>query len=257
MKTILILIATYLSLSITTAWASPQGATDVTELEEMMLQAYLSNDTELWKQAVGQLETLHSTEPNNSDVQLTLARAYYGLLGSSLSSEDEELFDAYRDKAVDLLELLREQEGHAAKAQALLAGVYGVEMGFSPWKGMMLGMKSGKLIEGALDTNPEEPMAWKEKAGSKLFTPAMFGGNKKKALEFYSKAVSLYEGSGAALQTNWNYLETLAWLGIAQQENEQFEEAIATYEKVLSMQESFGWVAYVLKPAAERGEKVL
>lgn len=223
----------------------------------MMYQAYLQNDTELWKQAATQLEALSTEQPGDTTLQLELAKCYYGLLGNSLGSEDEELFNTYRDKAVALLEQLQEQEAIAAQASALLAGVYGVEMGFSPWKGMMLGMKSGKLIDKAIKLNPEEPMAWKEKAGSKLFTPAMFGGNKKKAVELYSHAVSLYEAGDKDLAQNWNYLETLAWLGVALQETEQFEEAIAVYDKVLAMQANFGWVAHVLKPAAERGEKAL
>jgi len=208
----------------------------------------------LWQQTAKGLEAMVQATPTDDGLKMELAHVYYGLLGTSIALQDEDLFDAYRDKAINLMSSLEKVADFKASAKALRAGVYGIEMGFSPWKGMSLGMKSGSLIDAALEADEAEPLAWKERAGSKLHTPAMFGGSKAKAVTFYAKAVSLYEDGSHEMAWNWQYLQTLTWYGIALQEHEAYDEALAVYARVLAMAPDYGWVKFVLQPKAAKQE---
>jgi len=123
-------------------------------------------------------------------------------------------------------------------------------MSRSPWKGVFYGPKSEKLINKAIKLNPELPQAWIRKASSEFFTPETFGGDIKKSMETYSKAVRLFEANNQDLSTNWEYLDALAWFGISQMKNQKYKEAQGTFEKALQLQPNFLWIKNVLLPEA-------
>ena len=131
---------------------------------------------------------------------------------------------------------------------ALLSSIYGWEMGYSPWKGMFLGGKSSSNIEKATKVDGSSAIVWQIFGNSKLFTPRAFGGSISEAVEAYEKSVKLYEANPALTKSNWRYLDALAWLGQAYEQNNQLDEARKTYEKALEVEPGFGWVKYKLLP---------
>ena len=82
----------------------------------------------------------------------------------------------------------------------------------------------------------------------------MWGGDLDEAIAAYEKAIQLYESNPAALQFNWMYLDTMAFLGQALAKKGQSEKAIAIYEKALKAEPEFGWVKFVLLPKAKSGK---
>ena len=86
-----------------------------------------------------------------------------------MRSQDEDLFNSYLDATIDNLEAIKTI--HAAEAKAVLASVYGLQLAYSPWKGMFLGPKSSSLMEKALKANPSSPLIWKLYGNSKYHTP--------------------------------------------------------------------------------------
>lgn len=223
------------------------------EAEAMTYQAYLTTNKSLWKQSVETLQGEYSTDGSNERLyQLTLAE--HGLLNATMVDQDETLFDQHYKKAKKNLETLIEagyQEGHA---RALLSSVYGMEMGYSSWKGMFLGAKSGSNLEKAKKLSPTSPLVWQVYANSKLFTPAMFGGDVQEAVEAFEKSVELYEAGQGSTRSNWRYLDALAWLGQAYQKTGKTAQARETYEKALEIEPGFGWVKFVLLPNVKPGQ---
>ncbi|MEM9855962.1 MAG: tetratricopeptide repeat protein [Bacteroidota bacterium] len=215
--------------------------------KEMAYRAYLTNNKSLWKDLVA--ESQKTFDANKTDKnRYNLVLAQHGLLGSTMSEQDEDLFDDYFKKTKDHIEELIDNGYQEGNSRALLSSIYGWEMGYSPWKGMFLGGKSSSNLEKATKADASSPLVWQIYGGSKLFTPKAFGGSVTDAIEAYEKSVSLYESNPALTKSNWRYLDALAWLGQAYEKNNQIDKARKTYEKALQVEPGFGWAKYVLLP---------
>jgi tetratricopeptide (TPR) repeat protein len=119
---------------------------------------------------------------------------------------------------------------------------------------MYLGGKSSSLIEEALKAKPNAPMINKIYAGSKLFTPEMFGGDVNVSIKHFEKAIARYELDSTLMLNNWLYLDTHAFLGIAYKKVGKIDEAISLYQKILKVEPAYAWVNNVLLPSAENAK---
>ena len=99
----------------------------------------------------------------------------------------------------------------------------------------------------ALKESPDSPLVMRLYAGSKQYTPAMWGGDKKVAADFMEKAVKAFEQKGETVD-NWLYIDALANLGIVYSEIDKKDQAKVTFQKALNMEPEFGWVKYSLMP---------
>lgn len=219
-------------------------------IEQYAYKAYLAQDIsegkEIWKKAIALAEKDFKSKPNDVRVHFKLAFTQFSLLSATMRDQDEDLFDSYVDQAEENLEKIIELDKSNGEPKAVLSALMGLKMGYSPWKGMYLGSKSSSLIEKALKQSPNSPLVWKFYANSKLFTPEMFGGDLRVAIESFEKTLQLFEQK--ELINNWLYLDTMAFLGQAYQKNNETQKAIALYEKALNVEPDFNWVKYVLLP---------
>lgn len=212
------------------------------DVKSKTYQAYVQNDASLWQQAVDQAKS--------SEDKYSLAMARYGQLNQTMSNRNEDVFKSNLDPTIEVLEGLIDGNNKWAEPKAILSSVYGLQMGYSPWKGMYLGSKSSGLIEKALRLDDQSPLVNKLYAGSKLFTPEMFGGDVNEAIEYFEKSIELYEAS--SIENEWLYLDAMAFLGVAYNKNGQPEKSVAIYEKALEVEPEFGWVKYSLLPNAKK-----
>jgi tetratricopeptide (TPR) repeat protein len=87
----------------------------------------------------------------------------------------------------------------------------------------------------------------------KYNTPGMFGGSYKDALKNFNKSVSLYKKQDEVpANIDWGYLEALTWTGRSQEKLDDFDAALFSYKKVLSVEPEYGWVRNVLLPQLEK-----
>ncbi len=207
---------------------------------EISYKAYLTNSEALWKQAI-----VKANDPWQK------ALAHYGLLSTTMATQNEDLFDDYVDSTIELLEELEEGANHKAEALALRSSVYGFIMGFSPWKGMFYGPKSSSAINEALEVNKSSGIVLMVEGSSLFYTPESFGGDKVQAEKVLEKSVKSFEAAGDTSK-NWLYLNTLASLGKVYESNGKKEKAIATYQKALATEPEFTWVSKVLLPKAQK-----
>lgn len=223
-----------------------------TPVDELMYQAYLQRSKSLWTKALETQQAESKNATTDFSKQLRLAFVYSSLLNGSMAMPDEDFFDAHVDAAKKLTKKLIDQNPKSGEAAAILSGIYGNEMGYSPMKGMTLGSKSSSLAEKATVLQPDSPLVWRVYANSKFYTPAAFGGDMKEAVKALEKCVALLEESNQPLASNWMYLDTLAFLGQAYQKTGDQAKAIATYENALTVEPQFGWIKNVLLPAARK-----
>lgn len=235
------------SLLLLSIASSAQDAVD-----ELMYQAYLSQAPapDKWKSAIAMRKT-ESANTSDTKLKFRLALAQFGLLSSTMRNQDEDLFDEYYDETVELLEEIISKDKSWGEPYALLSATYGLKMGYSPMQGIFLGSKSNGLIEKAKKFSPSSPLVRKVAANAKFFTPEMWGGDLEEAIENYEACIKLYESAPASLKSNWMYLDALAFQGQAYVKNAENAKAIATYEKALAAEPTFGWVQFSLLPKAK------
>lgn len=224
------------------------------DVNALMYKAYLINSMSLWERAVSITQKACDAEPENMQRKFELALAQYGLLSATMADKNEEQFNKYLDATKENLESLIESDDKWAEPKAILASVYGLQMGYSPWKGMFLGGKSSGLMEEALEADSKSPVVHKLYAGSKLFTPEMFGGSVTDAVNHYQKAIEFYESDSTNTVNSWLYLDAMAFLGIAHKKAKKIDDAIKVYKRALEKEPEFGWVENVLLPSAENAK---
>ncbi|MFC2151614.1 hypothetical protein ACFLSE_03730 [Bacteroidota bacterium] len=216
------------------------------QLEEKAYTAYVKSSVFMWKQIDLEADKILNEENTPVKNKIRAAKLKYGLLYTCLSNEDQETYEKYLDKTISIIESLLKENPESSELHALNAAVMSVQMGFSPMKGMTLGAESGKHIGEALSLDSNNPLAWRQNASSKYFTPKMFGGDINEAIKHYEHAIQLYEKNNQT--KDWIYLDALAWLGIAYKDTEQTEKAKAIFEKALSVEPEFTWVKNSLLP---------
>lgn len=223
--------------------------------KKAMYYAYLGNDansTNEWKKAVQNRQQELSKNTSDPKLKYALLLAQWGLLNATMKTKDEDLFDEYYDPALENLEEITKSDKKWAEPYAIQSAIYGLKMGYSPMQGMILGSKSSSLIEKAKKLNDTSPLVWKIYANSKFFTPEMWGGDIKEAIQAYEKSIALYEANPNDLPFNWFYLDALAFQGQAYLKDGQRAKAISTYEKALKIEPQFTWVKNVLLPKAQK-----
>ena len=221
------------------------------ELRTKFFNAFVSNNMNLWTEGTAELKKSYE-QSKSTAILYELAKAEFGSVNSAMGNKMQEKAEEHLAKAKEYtLQVLKADE-KMANAHALLSGIYGMEIGFSPMKGMTLGSKSNKAIKTAFKLDPNNAFAFYQQASSYLHTPAMFGGSIKKAISYYQKSVDAFENSGQDLKENWLYLSAMTWLGIAYQKNEQYAAAKKVFEKALAYEPYHGWVKYKLLPSVEK-----
>jgi tetratricopeptide (TPR) repeat protein len=215
-------------------------------IDETMYQAYLHQDKILWKKAVEERAKEAKQSPSDANKQFKLAFAQFSLLSSTMATKDEALFDEYLDTEKELLKSLINNPKTAPEAKALLSATYGLQMGYSPMKGITLGSKSSSLAEEAKTLAPTSAIAWRMYGGSKYYTPSAFGGDAKEAITALEKSIHYFEKKPEQLKSNWLYIDTIALLGQAYLKNAEKAKAIATYEKAIGVEPSFAYAKSLL-----------
>jgi len=220
-------------------------------LKVQFYKAYTSNSQELWKDGLRQLDAIYNSD---QDVKwlLEITKAEFGLVGTCKGVGDKKTGKKYSDQAQKHAEELLRKNEDWSEAHALLGGLLGFQISYSPMKGMWLGPKSDQHIEKAIRLDEKNPAAWYQKGSSYYHTPGMFGGDIGKSVESFEQSVALYEQKAEALDYNWQYLDALVWLGQAYQKNDQLEKAKATYKKALRVEPEFGWVKNHLLPELDK-----
>lgn len=140
--------------------------------------------------------------------------AYYAGWSKILLNYDEPdaaKKDALLDEAEDWLNTAATLSDKAntrqqSEIEALKAMIANARIGVEPEKRWMkYGKPFSEHLEAAKKLNPDNPRIYFLKGTSLFYTPAAFGGGKKKALEYFDRAAALFakENKEDVTQPNW------------------------------------------------------
>ena len=207
---------------------------------ETQYVAYLKASKTMWERSI------QEATQENGEKSFEVALAMYGLLGNTMATQDEETFDEYKDQTIDLLKSLIKEKPGWGEPKAVLSSIYGFVIAYSPMKGMILGMKSNSLIDDAIRFQPESALVQKLYAGSKLYTPKMFGGDPEKAVIAFSKSIAIYEDQKNTVE-NWLYLDAMMGLAMSYKSTKQDDKAKSTLEEAIAIEPQYYWAKSTLE----------
>ncbi|MEI6472848.1 MAG: hypothetical protein WCO20_09420 [Holophagaceae bacterium] len=178
-------------------------------------------------------------------------KAYHQLhlayvLASRLSTEDPKASKALVERTLKTFEGTKE-----AESQALVAGLLGLKIGFSPMSGITLSPQAMGLLDKAQAARPGNPRITLLRAIHVLHTPAFVGGGVKVALPLVEAAVRLAEAEAKPTdpwQPSWGLVESLGWLALAQVEAQQLPAAQQTVDRVFTLDPGNGFVTRMVLP---------
>lgn len=210
-----------------------------------MQMAFNSNSIILWDKSIDDAKTVYEQSNNPHDL-LTLCYAYYGAIGSLMQTRDKTQGVKLLSEAMDYANTLKENKNYKSQALALIGGFQGLEIGFSPMKGMVLGAKSDKNIDRALKLDSENFFAWLQRGSSQFHTPKMFGGSVEQSIDSFEESILLHQKDSKNPQ--WLRTEAMIWLGQAFAKQKRYAEAYKIYTEVLAIDNSVLWVSEELLP---------
>ena len=139
----------------------------------------------------------------------------------------------YLNEAINDIKRAIEMDKKFADGLGLLAGLYALKAGINIKEGFVYGPKVTQLLRKALEIEPDNPRLYYFNGLVYAVKPTAFGGNPKKAIEEFNRAISLFEnGKGRKWPIRWGYIETLSLLSIAYENLGYKEKLNEVYEKI-------------------------
>ena len=156
----------------------------------------------------------------------------------------------YINRTIEHIKGAIELEDNFSDAHALLASAYGQKLGLKPHLGMALGPETKRVLEKSKRLDGNNPRVVLTDGMSDYYTPAVFGGDKQRAISKMEHALELFakEEIRDPFQPSWGYDEACAQLGIMRQEAGDIEGAREAFVKALEVNPNNGWVKSQLLP---------
>jgi hypothetical protein len=168
------------------------------------------------------------------------------VLASRTTTEDPKGSKALVERTLKTFETAPDPE-----SRALVAGLIGLKIGFSPMSGMTLGPKAAGIFNEALAKRPGNPRIALLRAIHTLHTPAFVGGGAAAALPLMEEAVRFAEKEVPPTDPwapSWGRIESLGWLAYTQVEAQQLPAARQTADRVLALDPGNGFITRMVLP---------
>jgi len=215
--------------------------------------AFINGDMSKWLNLITEMESdliSLSEKPSEKDVKKELLNYYYGYTAFLISKERMKEASIYAEKGEKIIETFISKQPQNAEMLAYKAAFKGFKIGISKFKAVTLGMQSQAIIKKAYALNPGSSRVLTERGNILFYSPKMFGGNKREAIQMYKNAASALESRGETIG-NWEYLNLLTVIAQALLETENKNEAINLYKKLLIIEPRFKWAQEKLKNASQ------
>ncbi len=223
----------------------------IKEGKEMLHQAYIKWDLNLFRNANNLFERILATDPNNELAQYYKSYSEYRLVNFGLDNTHKKIYDQYLNPAIENGEKLRELKNNKLKSNGLvvLASIYMMKLSNATIDAPILFMKINSILDDAEKSDPNNPRVYLIKGMMKYNTPGIFGGSFDDAIDNLQKALSLFETTKPnELYPEWGKVESYAWLALSYQAKEDYTKAKIYFEKALELEPEFAWVKFDLLP---------
>lgn len=224
------------------------------EAKTQLHHGYNTWNVDELQQSLALFERLLATDREPWLVHYYLGLNDYWLGTLYMGQNEKSKAKACFETAIEHLKNCQSLNETFPESYALVASCMGNQIGLTPWKGMILGPKSGGEIANAVKYGPENPRVWLLKGINTNFSPKTFGGGPEKALPELEKAVTLFESDSTSdpLYPSWGHDQAYAWIGLIQTELKNFSEAESALKNGLLINPQNGWIRHQLIPELEK-----
>jgi tetratricopeptide (TPR) repeat protein len=146
------------------------------------------------------------------------------------------------------IQVLEKMNSYASLVNSYKSAFYGYKIGLTILKAPFIGTKSVDCAKLAMKQDTSNPYGYIQYANSQFYMPAVFGGSKKLALDYYLKAKNLMERNPKEAIEDWNYLSLLSMIAKTYTKLNDFKQAKTCYEEILKIEPYFLWVKNELYP---------
>ena len=186
------------------------GAEDLLPYRDRIEQGYNARDNQLIEVAIADLSKAGIA--SDQEDLATYYTAFARLRQSAIPGTDKSRARNYLEQCIDVLEPLLERRSDYAQARALYASCLGASANYYVLKAATRGLAAGREMTAALKLAPDNPWVVFQDAISDFLTPAMFGGNRSRALDKLKRSEQLFVVSRPSGSTEPVFGESEAWL---------------------------------------------
>ncbi|MCX7985219.1 MAG: hypothetical protein N3A63_09995 [Bacteroidetes bacterium] len=216
-----------------------------------LYDAYVTNSMVQWKEY---LDSNANKEPTEK-LWYQIMSYYYGYIAYCLGVlKDPSEARIYLERAEVLLKQGEQKHYKQSTVFAYHSALIGYRIALHPLSALIIGQKGMYYAERARNADSLDPFAYVQLGNVFYYTPMLFGGSKEKALQFFYRAIQLYEHH-KIVKYNWMYLNTLALTGKYAMELGRHEDAWKVLTKALQVEPRYMWVKDELLPQCEDKRK--
>lgn len=210
---------------------------------EVLYKAYLSNDFEVWKTAIDEVQTSKMTIKQLEE----LVNYEYGYIGFCLDTKQTTEAQRMMTAMEKHLTTLENHHYQPAIIDMYRSALCAFKISENKWQLIPLGKQSIQYAQSAYEKDSKHPLIVSMKGNIDFFRPALLGGSKKNALYNYEKATELFENQNQTT-FNWNYLANLLSMAQAYEKTENLQKAALICKKILQIAPDFKYVKDVYYP---------
>lgn len=207
--------------------------------------AYVGNNMSRWKSVIDQM---NSAGTKSNDFLLELVNYQYGYIAWCIGNKKTDDARKYLKLAEKNLVALSSDIQNTSMVNAYKAAFYGYRIGLNKLSAPFNGPKSVDCAKLAISSDKENPFGYVQYANIQFYMPAIFGGSKKEALEYFIKARELMERNKDAIKGNWNYLSLLIVIAQSYSYMDDFKSSIDYMDMILKIEPDFSYVKNELYP---------
>lgn len=198
--------------------------------------AYILNDVSRWEKLTHNYE--QKADLTKVDNLLALIGCYYGYTATLLEKKQMDKVKNSIEKAESYIAKVLTADPNNAVAIDYSGAFLSYTVSMNKMKAPTLGKQSRSLIDKAYSLDANNPQILMDKGNALFYPPKLFGGNKKEALVFYQKAISIIEQSKETT-SNWIYLKLLLLQARVYEATDDPKTAKKFYENLLKIEPNF------------------
>jgi tetratricopeptide (TPR) repeat protein len=208
-------------------------------------KAFITNNMALWRDVI---DNMQLQKDQSNSLKLELINYQYGYIAWCIGNNKSDEAEEYLTLAEEMLGELEEAGYNPSLIYSYHSAFYGYRIGLNLFLAPFIGQKSVDYAKLAIQSDDQNPYGYIQYGNSQYYMPAVFGGSKAVALDFFLRAEKLMEQNNMQIQENWNYLNLLTIIAQAYVEVNNYSAADTYYQKILRIEPNFLWVKNELYP---------
>ncbi len=206
-------------------------------LQCMAYNGFVKQDVLSWDRAIDEYES-HSAQGAEELKNYTLT--LYGFVGILYVKDQKERAKLYNERLEETIAKLEGITYDEAFLNAMSGACHGYKVMLnSPASSMYNLMKCLSFVDDAVKADSLSPYGWTELGNVKFQMTRFLGGSYSDVASYYVKSIQIFETSGQDLSCNWYYINSLLFLAKCFEEQKKPEQAVAIYEKIISLAPEF------------------